>query len=90
MQTRNLSAAKLAELTGNKSKTAVLRLLNDKSSLKTIMKFAESLAGVIELTPEESECMRHILTGDSISPTRKMQWTVCLCYSKRRREAKRK
>lgn len=71
MQTRNLSAAKLAELTGNKSKTAVLRLLNDKSSLKTIMKFAESLAGVIELTPEESECMRHILIGDSISPTQK-------------------
>ena len=32
-------AQKLAEMTGKKSKTAILRLLNDQSSKKTILKF---------------------------------------------------
>ena len=60
IEKRNLSAAKIAELTGNKSKTSVVRLLNDKSSPKTILKFAETLAEVIDLSEDEKECPARI------------------------------
>lgn len=71
IEKRNLSAAKIAELTGNKSKTSVVRLLNDKSSSKTILKFAETLAEVIDLSEDEKECMNHIISENTASPARK-------------------
>ncbi len=71
IEKRNLSAAKIAELTGNKSKTSVVRLLNDKSSPKTILKFAETLAEVIDLSEDEKECMNHIISENTASPARK-------------------
>ena len=71
VNSRNLSAQKLAEMTGNKSKTAILRLLNDQSSKKTILKFAEILIRTIELSKEEKECMSRILLGNDVSPSQR-------------------
>ena len=61
ISSRGLTILKLAELTGNKSKTAIIRLLNDETSQKTVVKFAENLTNVLELTDEEKECMNRIL-----------------------------
>lgn len=71
LEKRNLSASRFAELTGNKSKTTVLRLLNDKSSPKTILKFSEMLPQVIDLSKDEKECMNYILAEDAPSPAQK-------------------
>lgn len=61
MSSREFTILKLAELTGNKSKTAIIRLLNDETSQKTVVKFAENLTNAVELTDEEKECMNRIL-----------------------------
>ncbi len=71
ISSRGLTILKFAELTGNKSKTAIIRLLNNATSQKTIVKFAENLTNVIELTDEEKECMNRILMSDSASPVQK-------------------
>lgn len=71
ISSRELTVLKLAELTGNKSKTAIIRLLNNETSQKTVVKFAESLTKVVELTDEEKECMNHILMSYSVSPAQK-------------------
>lgn len=66
LRTRNLSVSKIAELTGNKSKTSVIRLLNDESRDKTIQKFAKSLAESVELTSEEQRQMERILNKEAV------------------------
>lgn len=71
ISSRELTLLKLAELTANKSKTAIIRLLNNETSQKTIVKFAENLTNAIELTDEEKECMNRILTLDAVSPVQK-------------------
>lgn len=71
MKKRNLSASRLAELTGNKSKTTVIRLLNDDCGSRAIMKFAEVLPEALELDEHEIEEMRHVLNTDLVLPIEK-------------------
>ncbi len=71
ISSRELTILKLAELTGNKSKTAIIRLLNNETSQKTVVKFAENLTKVIDLTDDEKACMNRILMNDSLSPAQK-------------------
>lgn len=71
MNKRKLSASKLAVLTGNKSKTTVIRLLNDDCGTRAVMKFAENLPEVLKLTEKEIECMRYVLSLESLLPAEK-------------------
>lgn len=66
-ESRNLSASKLATLTGNKSKTSVLRVMEDKCSHKTMVKFAKLLDSVIPLTEDERDEMNCILGYDNVT-----------------------
>lgn len=68
---RKLTAMKLAQLTGKKSKTTITRLLNDETSKKTIIAFAEDLKNAVELTDEETECMNRILADDTVATVQK-------------------
>ena len=82
MKKRNLSALRLAELTGNKSKTTVIRLLNDDCGSRAIMKFAEVLPEALELDEHEIEEKRaslHTKYLQNIGKPRRL-------FKKRRRE----
>lgn len=88
LESRGLSATKLAELAGNKSKTSVMRLLNDKSSPKTVVKFAETLTRTLNLSESEKECMNRILQSDTVSPARKTAMDNLLNLFKKDNEKK--
>lgn len=67
IESRYLSVSKFAEMTNNKSKTAVIRLLKDECSRQTILKFAEKLNKTLELTDDEQKRMNSILNKETRS-----------------------
>ncbi len=67
IKSRNLNTTKLAEMTGNKSKTTIVRLLNDESSSKAIFKFSEKLREAVDLTDDEIVYMEQALENEPIS-----------------------
>ena len=72
MKTRNISTSKLAEMTGNKSKTTIVRLLNDECSTKSIIKLSEKLSEVINLTAEEKRYMQRAIESEPVSRGEKL------------------
>lgn len=71
INSRNLSVQELSEMTGNKSKTTLIRLVNDQGSKKSIQKFAGILMRTIGLDEKETECMNNILTENDVSPSQR-------------------
>ena len=69
---RGLSTIKLANLTGNKSKTSVIRLINNQCGYKTIVKFAKTMCDVIDLSEKELKEMERLIKKEDISPLQKM------------------
>lgn len=66
-QSRNLSASKLAALTGNKSKTSVLRIMENQCSHKTMVRFAKVLDSAVVLTEDERDEINRLLRYDNIT-----------------------
>jgi len=68
---RKLSTIKLARLTGNKSKTSVIRLINNQCGYKTIVKFAEQLVKAVDFSEKELKEMDRLIKKEDLSPLQK-------------------